>query len=88
MHHSPWSCRIRDAAVYLMLMSLRGIASAKLERNLGISQKSAGHPGHRIRVPFASDRDRLMLGSIEVDETYIGGRAKNQHASHGDGKRV
>ena len=87
MHRSPLSCRIWIAAVYLMLTSLKGVASTKLARDLGISQKSAWHLGHRIRAAFANGQDRLMLGPIEVDETYIGGKAKNQHASQRDGKR-
>ena len=87
MHRSPLSCRIWVGAVYLMLTSLKGVASTKLARDLGITQKSAWHLGHRIRAAFANGQDRLMLGPIEVDEIYIGGKAKNQHASQRDGKR-
>ncbi|MCY4127821.1 MAG: IS1595 family transposase [Gammaproteobacteria bacterium] len=87
MHAFSLSCRIWVAAVYLMLTSLKGVASTKLARDLGIRQKSAWHLGHRIRAAFAHGQDRLMLGPIEVDETYIGGKAKNQHASRRDGKR-
>ena len=87
MHHSLLSCRVWVAAVYLVLSSLKGVASTKLVRNLGISQKSAGHLGHRIRASFASGQDHNILGRIEVDETYIGAKAKNIHASRRDGKR-
>ena len=87
MHRSPLNCRVWVAAVYLMLTSLKGVASTKLARDLGITQKSAWHLGHRIRAAFANGQDRLMLGPIEVDETYIGGKAKNQRASQRDGKR-
>ena len=67
-----------------MLTSLKGVASTKLAWDLNICQKSAWHLGHRIRAAFANGQDRLMLGPIEVDKTYIGGRAKNQHASQLD----
>ena len=87
MHRSPLSCRIWVAAVYLMLTILKGVASTKLARDLNICQKSAWHLGHRIRAAFANGQDRLMLGPIEVDETYIGGKAKNQPVSQRDGKR-
>lgn len=70
-----------------MLTSLKGVASTKLARDLGISQKSDWHLGHRIHAAFANGPDWLMLGPIELDETYIGGKAKNQHASQRDGKR-
>ena len=42
---------------------------------------------HDRRRYFSVRRERLMLGPIEVDETYIGGWAKNLHASQRDGKR-
>ena len=66
---------------------MKGVASIKLARDLGTSEKSTWHLGHRIRAAFVNDQDRLMLGPIEVDETNIGGKAKNQHASQRDGKR-
>ena len=87
MHRSPLSCRTWVAAVYLMLTSLKGVASTKLVRHLGICQKSTWHLSHRIRAAAANGQDRFMLGPIGVDETYIGGKAKNQHASQRGGKR-
>ena len=87
MHRSPLSCRVWVAAVYLMLTSLKGVASTKLARDLGITQKSAWHLGHRIRAALANGQDRLMLGPVEIDETYVGGKARNRHASQRDGKR-
>lgn len=87
MHRSPLSCRIWVAAVYVMLTSLKGVASTKLARDVGISQKSAWHLGHRIRAAMANGQDDLLLGPVEIDETYIGGKARNVHASQRDGKR-
>ena len=87
IQHSPLSCRIWVGAVYLMLTSLKGVASTKLARDLGISQNSVWHLGHRLCAAFVYAQDRLLLGPIEVDETYIGGKANNQHASQRDGKR-
>ena len=65
-------------AMYLMLTSLKSVASMKLHRDLAITQKSAWHLAHRLRKAFTSDT-RKFLGPVEVDETYIGGKDSNRH---------
>ena len=51
----------------------------KLHRGLGITQKAAWHLLHKIR--FAMDNDNgLLFGTVEVNETFIGGLEKNKHA--------
>ena len=84
MHRSPLSCRVWVAAVYLMLTSLKGVASTKLARDHAEIRLA---PGASHQCPFAKGQDRNKLGPIEVDETYSGGKARNRHASQRDGKR-
>ncbi len=63
-------------AIYLFSTGLKGISSMKLHRELGISQKSAWHLGHRLRVGFAG-AGGLFAGPVEVDEIYVGGKERN-----------
>ena len=64
-------------AIYLDTTSLKGVASMKLHRELGITQKSAWYMQQRIREAFADQGPPvLMQGPVEVDETYVGGKRK------------
>ena len=79
MHSSPLGCRVWVIAIYLLTTSLKGVSSMRLSRELKITQKSAWHLAHRIRENF-QDCEK-MLGPVEVDESYFGGKEKNKHAS-------
>ena len=69
-------------AIYLDTTSLKGVASMKLHRELGITQKTAWFMQQRIREAFADQGPAvLMEGPVEVDETYVGGLRRNMHAS-------
>ena len=68
-------------AVWLAANSKNGISSHELGRALGITQKSAWFMLHRIRLAMQMRSLDAVSGEVEVDETYIGGRARNMHKS-------
>ncbi|MYL01117.1 MAG: IS1595 family transposase, partial [Gammaproteobacteria bacterium] len=80
MHGSPLPLLKWVYAIYLDCASLKGVASMKLYRELGITQKTAWFMQQRIREAFADQGPPvLMRGPVEVDETYVGGKARNMH---------
>jgi len=66
-------------AVWLIANSKNGISSHELGRALGITQKSAWFMLHRIRLAMQTGSFKKLGGTVEVDETYIGGKARNMH---------
>src|ERR1039457_4804171 len=68
-------------AVWLIANSKNGISSHELARSLGITQKSAWFMLHRIRLAMQTGSFDKFSGEIEVDETFIGGKARNMHKS-------
>lgn len=63
-------------AISLMCASKKGISAHQLHRMLGITYKSAWFMAHRIRYAMAQPSKKKMRGTIEIDETYIGGRKR------------
>jgi transposase-like protein len=68
-------------AVWLTANSKNGISSHELARALGVTQKSSWFMLHRIRLAMQTGSFLRMSGEVEVDETYIGGKARNMHAA-------
>jgi transposase-like protein len=68
-------------AMWLIVNCKNGISSMEIHRDLGITQKSAWHMAHRIRFALHHGSFEKLSGHVEVDETYIGGKARNMHLS-------
>jgi transposase-like protein len=66
-------------AVWLLVDCKNGISSYEIGRDLGVSQKSAWHMMHRIRYALHTGSIEKFSGHVEVDETFIGGAARNMH---------
>jgi transposase-like protein len=65
--------------IHLMLTSKKGMSARQIWRYMGFgSLKTAWYMCHRIRVALMEDIGQLA-GIVEVDETFVGGLAKNRH---------
>jgi transposase-like protein len=63
-------------AMWLIANAKNGISSYELARAIGVTQKSAWFMLHRIRLAMQDQDGGRMGGYVEVDETYIGGKAR------------
>jgi transposase-like protein len=68
-------------AVWLIANSKNGISSHELGRALGTTQKSAWFMLHRIRLAMQTGSFDKLDGEVEVDETFIGGKARFMHSA-------
>lgn len=66
-------------AVWCITNAKNGISSYEVGRALGITQKSAWHMLHRIRLAMQDGSFTKLSGTVEADETFVGGKAKNMH---------
>jgi transposase-like protein len=68
-------------AMWQIVNCKNGISSYEVHRAIGITQKSAWFLDHRIRLAFSEGSLDKASGHVEADETFIGGKARNMHAS-------
>ncbi len=67
------------AAMWMIASAKNGVSSYEVARALGVTQKSAWFMMHRIRLAMQSGTFDKMSGEVEVDETFIGGKARFMH---------
>src|SRR6266571_2082773 len=66
-------------AVWLLVNAKNGISSYEVGRAIGVSQGCAWYMGHRIRLALQDHPTIKLGGHVEVDETFIGGKARFMH---------
>lgn len=71
-----------------MLVNCRnGVSSCEIARTLGIKQTSAWHLLHRLREVITPTFGRRFCGTVEADETFIGGKFENMSSKRRDRAR-
>lgn len=79
MEDSPLGLDKWLTGTWLIVNAKNGISSYEIHRAIGITQKSAWFLLHRIRLAMQSGTFGKLSGEAEVDETFIGGKARNMH---------
>jgi transposase-like protein len=74
-------------AIYLLSTTSKGISSLQLAKHVGVTQKTAWFMDHRLRSAMKQDGGQIF-GTIEADETYVGGAVRNMHKSKVDRSKV
>jgi transposase len=77
-HKSPTPLRLWFYAMYLMSATRCGISAKQIQRETGVTYKTAWRMFKQIR-PLMSEDVSLEGEAVEVDETYMGCKAKNKH---------
>jgi transposase-like protein len=68
-------------AMWQIVNCKNGVSSYEISRAIGVTQKTAWFLDHRIRFALGLGEGEKMTGHVEADETFIGGKARNMHAS-------
>jgi transposase-like protein len=76
------------AAIYLMCASKKGISAHQLHRMLAVTYKTAWFMAHRIRLAMKDKSPTLLTGTIEADETYVGGKPRGHPDRRGKVKNM
>jgi transposase-like protein len=66
-------------AMWMIANCKNGVSSYEIHRALGITQKSSWFVLHRIRTAMQVGSIEKLSGEVEIDESYLGGDAKNMH---------
>jgi transposase-like protein len=81
MEDSPIGLDKWLAAIWMVVNCKNGVSSYEIHRALGVTQKTAWFLDHRIRLMLEDEYRDKLSGTVEMDETFVGGKLKNMHKS-------
>ncbi len=67
--------------LWMLVNCKNGVSSYEIMRAIGVTQKTAWFMLQRLRLALQDERGGKIGGTVEVDETFIGGKARNMHMS-------
>ena len=68
-------------AIYLFTTTRHGVSGKELQRQLGVTYKTAWRMGHEIRKHMAGLDAGVLSGAVEIDETMVGGKRKGKRGA-------
>jgi transposase-like protein len=86
-HKSSTDLRLWFYAMYIMASTRCGVSAKQLERELGVTYKTAWRMFSMIRNQLMTQDETTLSGKVEADETYHGGRRKGAHGRPGAGDK-
>jgi len=81
MEDSPIALDKWLVTLWMLVNCKNGISSYEIMRTVGVTQKSAWFMLQRLRLALQDEKGGKLGGTVEVDETFIGGKARNMHSS-------
>jgi len=87
-HKSSTSLKNWFFALYLFSNSKNGVSAKELERQLGVTYKCAWRIAKQLRLLFSQSNVKQLFGTIEADETYIGGKRSGKRGRGAENKKA
>ncbi|MFC1935706.1 IS1595 family transposase [Chloroflexota bacterium] len=87
-HDTKLSLQKWFLAVAIMVEAKKGISANQMKRVLGVSYKTAWYLCHRIRAAMGQTSRQPLSGTVEVDETYVGGKVRGKGHGYKGNKTI
>jgi transposase-like protein len=75
-------------ATLLLCEAKKGMSACQIQRTIGVSYKTAWYLCHRIRAAMTESQKQMLHGTVEMDETYVGGVEHGGAVGRGTDKEI